>query len=288
MGCVRIPESLYVVLTAVVLGCYGPRISSMDAFPFRMSNLIEAYGTILPDPGQKIWLFIAITVVFAALGRTMRGVTTAGALAGAAVSFAILLGAGLPGFAALVALFVLTWASTRIGYTRKQRLGIAEARVGRDERQVLANLGIAGICSALYAFAGHEQRLLVAMAAALAEAAADTVSSEIGQALGGTPRLITNWKEVPAGTDGGITMAGTLAGGVGAIVVCVVGTVTAVFGWRLLWLCAAAGIIGMLVDSFLGATLERRDVLGHNAVNFISTAIAAVLAVVLSQASRTL
>ena len=34
------------------------------------------------------------------------------------------------------------------------------------------------------------------MAAALAEAAADTVSSEMGQALGGTPRLITSWRKV--------------------------------------------------------------------------------------------
>ncbi len=288
MGCVWIPESLYVVLTAVVLGCYGPRISSMDAFPFRMSNLIEAYGIVLSDPAQKIWLFIAITAVFAALGRAMRGVTTAGALAGAAVSFAILLGAGLPGFAALVALFVLTWASTRIGYTRKQRLGIAEARIGRNERQVFANLGIAGICSALYAVAGHEQRLLFAMGAALAEAAADTVSSEIGQALGGTPRLISNWREVPVGTDGGITIAGMLAGSVGAIVVGVVCATTGLFGWRLFPLCAGAGIAAMLVDSLLGATLEQRNVLGNNEVNFVSTAIAAVLAVVLSQVSRTL
>jgi len=269
-------------------GATGLRISSLNAFPFRMSSLIAAYGTILSDPAQKIWLFATITVVFAALGRAMRGVTTSGALAGAAVSFAILLGAGLPGFAALVALFVLTWASTRIGYTRKQRLGIAEARVGRNERQVLANLGIAGICSTLYAFAGHEQRLLLAMAAALAEAAADTVSSEIGQALGGTPRLITNWSEVPPGTDGGITISGTLAGSVGAIVVCVVAVMTGLFGWRLSPLCAGAGIAGMLVDSLLGATLERRNVLGNNGVNFISTAIAAVLAVVLSQVSRTL
>lgn len=212
----------------------------------------------------------------------MRGVTTAGALAGASVCLAILLGAGLPGFAALVALFLLTWASTRIGYSRKQRLGIAEARVGRDQFQVLANLGVAAICSLLYALGGHEPRLLVAMGAVLAEAAADTVSSEIGQALGGTPRLITNWREVAAGTDGGITIAGSLAGSVGAMAVSFVATVTGLFGGRFLLLCTIAGIAGMLADSLLGATLERRNVLGNNGVNFISTAIAAVLAVLLS------
>jgi uncharacterized protein (TIGR00297 family) len=251
-----------------------------------MSDLAVTSASILSEPAQKAWLFVAITVVFAALGRAIRGVTTAGALAGAAVSFAILLGAGLPGFATLVALFVLTWASTRIGYTRKQRLGIAEAHVGRDERQVLANLGVAAICTLLYAFAGHEQWLLVAVGAALAEAAADTVSSEIGQALGGTPRLIINWREVPAGTDGGITVAGTMAGSFGAIVVALVGAGTGLFGWRFFLLCTVAGIAGMLFDSLLGATLERRNVLGNNGVNFISTAVAAVLAIWLSQVSE--
>ena len=60
---------------------------------------------------------------------------------------------------------------------------------------------------------------MVAMGAALAEAAADTVSSEIGQAVGGVPRLVTNWKLAPSGTDGAITLAGTAAGVVAAIAV---------------------------------------------------------------------
>jgi len=136
-------------------------------------------------------VLFAITVVFAALGRAIHGVTTSGAIAGAAVCLAILWGAGLGGFAALLAVFLLTWAATRIGYASKQRLGTAEADLGRDERQVLANLGVAALCSLLHAPGGRPW-LVIAMTAALAEAAADTVSSEIGQAVGGVPRLITN------------------------------------------------------------------------------------------------
>jgi uncharacterized protein (TIGR00297 family) len=249
-----------------------------------MSTLAIVYGTVVPCPTQKVWALILITAVFAGLGRAIHGVTSSGAMAGAAVCFAILWGAGYGGFAALLAVFLLTWAATRIGYARKQRLGIAEARVGRDEHQVLANLGVAALWSLLYAFGGHDPGLLVAMVAALAEAAADTMSSEIGQALGGAPRLITNWREIPAGTNGGITFAGTLAGTVGAIVVGLVGVVTGLFGWRFVPLCTAAGIAGMLVDSVMGATLERRNVLGNNAVNFVSTMVSAVLAAVFSQA----
>jgi len=50
------------------------------------------------------------------------------------------------------------------------------------------------------------------------------------------------------------------------------------FAWRAFPICAGAGLAGMLADSFLGATLERRELLGNNGVNFISTVIAALTA----------
>ena len=248
-----------------------------------MSDLAEVYSAAQSYPAQKIWALVVITVVFATLGRAIRGVTTSGAIAGAAVCLAILWGAGFGGFAALLAVFLLTWAATRIGYARKLRLGMAEAHTGRDERQVLANLGVAAVGSLLYVFGGREARLLLAVTAALAEAAADTVSSEIGQAVGGVPRLITNWSKVPAGTDGAITLVGTLAGTGGAIVVASVAMVGGLFPKHHLPICIVAGVAGMLADSVLGAALERRGVLKNNAVNLISTAMAAGVAGLLSQ-----
>jgi uncharacterized protein (TIGR00297 family) len=150
----------------------------------------------------KSWIPALVSLVFAGFGRAVRGVTTAGALAGAIVSFALIVAAGPRGFTSLFVVFLLTWGSTRIGYARKQTLGTAERRAGRNALQVLANLGVAAFCALLYATAWRNPQLLIALGAALAEAAADTVSSEIGQAVGGTPRLITNWKPLPAGTDG--------------------------------------------------------------------------------------
>jgi uncharacterized protein (TIGR00297 family) len=120
------------------------------------------------------------------------------------------------------------------------------------------------------------------MAAALAEAGADTVSSEMGQALGGIPRLITNWKKVEPGTDGAITLAGTMDGATAAIAVALVFALSRTFSWRSFAVCAGAGVLGMIFDSCLGATLERKRLLGNNAVNFASTIFAAVLAFLLS------
>ena len=206
-------------------------------------------------------------------------------MAGGLVCFAILLGAGPGGFSALLVLFLLTWAATRVGHAHKQRLGMAEARGGRNAAQVLANVGMAALCALLF-MVFRDQRLMVAFGAALAEAAADTVSSEIGQALGGTPRLVTNWKPVLAGTDGAISVAGTVAGAAAAVLVGLTCVLARVLDWHQFLICAGAGTFGLIVDSLLGATLERRAVLGNNGVNFLSTAVAAGLAVLLSTFHR--
>src|SRR5579872_3149379 len=212
----------------------------------------------------------------------VRGVTAGGAFAGAAVCFALLWVTDLAGFAGLLAVFVLTWVTTRFGYKRKQRLGTAEARSGRNALQVLANLGTSAICAVLYTTLLPDVRFLVAMAAALAEAAADTVSSEMGQALGRAPRLITTWQKVEPGTNGAVTLAGTMDGATAATAVALVFALSGIFSWRSFAICAGAGVAGMIFDSFLGATLERSHWLGNNAVNFASTIIAAVLAFLLS------
>lgn len=243
-----------------------------------MNHLADYSGTLLVNPAQKTVAFATLTLIFAALGRIVHGVTTGGAVAGAAVCFALLWAAGLGGFAALLTVFLLTWIATRIGYGRKQRLGTAEARTGRNALQVLANLGTAAACAVLYVAVRPDRRLLIATAAALAEAAADTVSSEIGQAVGGAPRLITTWQKVSHGTDGAITLAGTLAGAAASIAVALVFVLANIFAWRWFAVCAGAGVAGMIFDSLLGATLERRHLLGNNAVNFASTIIAAGMA----------
>jgi uncharacterized protein (TIGR00297 family) len=247
----------------------------------KMRHLDQIAVILAVGHGRNLWLFALSTIVFACLGRAVRGVTTGGALIGAVVCFALLWAAGIGGFAALLTVFVLTWIATRFGYRRKQRLGTAEAKTGRDAIQVLANLGVASACALLFV-AAPKAGLRVAMGAALAEAAADTVSSEIGQAIGGVPRLITNWRRAAPGTNGAITLLGSAAGVIAACIGALVCRLTGVFGSRAALICAGAALAGTIADSILGATLEHRRVLGNNGVNFISTAIAAVLAILIS------
>ena len=226
------------------------------------------------------WPNIALSASFALFAWLVRAVTGEGALTGALVLVVLLWDAGWRGFLALSSVFLLTWAATRMGYDRKQALGMAEARKGRDAAQVFSNLAIAAGCALAHRFR-PDPRLLAALVAALGEAAADTVASEIGQAAGRRPRLVTNWQPVPSGTDGAITLIGTLTGALAAALVTVISALAHLVGPHAAEVAGIAAVLGMMADSCLGATIERRGLVGNNLVNFLSTAIAASLALLL-------
>ncbi len=167
--------------------------------------------------------------------------------------------------AALVVMFALTFAATRFGRASKESRGLAEARSGRRASQVVANLGVAALCASVGWHFG--------CVAALAEAAADTVSSEVGQAFGGRVWLITTFRRVAAGKDGGVSLAGTALGMAAAALVVRAGAAPHAF-----WPVFTAACAGLAFDSVLGATVEARGWMGNDLVNFGSTLFAALMA----------
>jgi uncharacterized protein (TIGR00297 family) len=226
---------------------------------------------------ERLAIAAVVTLGFAVLARALRGVNRSGALAGGLACFVLFAGAGPVAFAALAALFLMTWVATRLGYRRKLALGIAERREGRNALQVLANLAVAALGSVVFSATGNRVWLIAALAA-LAEAATDTVASEIGQYRGPDARLITTWERVPPGTDGGITIPGSIAGLAAGLAIAAVATVGGMLPQAQLWIPVAAGFAGMLIDSILGATLQSRGWISNQAVNFFATLAAAALA----------
>jgi len=247
-----------------------------------MPNLLSTWILIGWDPeARRFWLALLVTLGFTAVARWLRGVSLSGSIAGAMICFVLFWLAGAGAFAALVSVFVLTWLATRFGYQRKQRLGTAENRRGRTGSQVLANLATATVFAVLSTFRG-KGAFLLASVAALSEAAADTVSSEFGQALEDRARLITTWEVVPAGTNGGVTLVGTLSGIVAAATVSGVSHLAGLVSLVGAGYSTLAAAAGMMSDSYMGVTLERRELLNNNWVNFLGTVIAAAVALLLA------
>jgi uncharacterized protein (TIGR00297 family) len=249
---------------------------------FDLASALSSWTKTAAPSARQLWLATGMTLGFTLLARWLRGVTDGGAAVGAVICFLLYLGAGPAGFVALVSLFVLTWVTTRWGYQKKQRLGVAEKRDGRRATQVLANLGLAGLCALLHVLKPAQPAYLLAMAAALSEAAADTVSSEMGQVSADRARLITTWERVPAGSDGGVSPIGTLAGIVAAALLSLVCSATGILPWRWFGVSLIAAAAGMTADSYMGASLERRKVLNNDEVNFLSTGVAVAIALLLA------
>jgi uncharacterized protein (TIGR00297 family) len=224
-------------------------------------------------PAEKPFLSaLAITAVFALLAWFAGGVNISGALAGSAVAFIMAI-RDFRMFLALLVVFAVTLVATRIGYRRKQQLRTAEPSGGRTAAQAMANLGIAALVVAV-APAGWPVLAL----AALAEAAADTASSEIGMAFPGRTVLIGTLKPIPPGTDGGVSARGTLAALLAATAIAAAALWTAMASLYDAAFIATAGFLGVQVDSLLGAIFERRGRLNNDLVNLLSTAATAGIA----------
>jgi uncharacterized protein (TIGR00297 family) len=220
---------------------------------------------------------LVVTALFAALAYIIGMVSRGGALGGFLVGVLIYASLGPQGFAVL-ALFVVGGSLlTRFGYGRKRRSGTAEAGGGRrGARNALANCTVAVACALLYALTSSDT-FATAFVASLGAAFADTAESEVGQLYSRTPRLITTLEKVPPGTDGAVSLPGTLAGIAAAALTAALGLALGlVDGPASMLLVALAAFLGTVVDSLVGALAPR---VGNELTNVLCTLVAAALVV---------
>ena len=202
---------------------------------------------------------------------------------------------GPRGWIAVVAYLLLGSLVTRLGFARKRQQGLAEARGGRRGPENVWGSAATGALLALLipvVPVPCQPLLLIGFAASFAAKLADTFGSEIGKRWGRRTLLITTLKPVPPGTEGAISLEGTAASAAGGLLMALIcaglgllpghqpgslALVTAVV------LVTAVALVATLLESVIGATLQRRfGWLSNELVNGLQTAIAALLAMAIA------
>lgn len=246
--------------------------------------------------------YYVIPLLLALFGYMIRSLTLSGALATACVGAGVVYGLGLPGLFVLILFFGSSSLLSRFGKVKKRGVDeIIEKEGARDAMQVIANGGSAFAGAVLCEVTGDTDWLLLFLGA-IAGSNADTWASEIGPLSKKDPVLIGEWRRVPAGTSGAVSLLGTTATVAGAAFIALAGAL--LFDeWRLFLLITAVGTLGSLLDTWFGKRFQRRyrcvvcgrgtekkahhgvpteliegkRLIGNDAVNFTSSTIAALI-----------
>ncbi len=239
-------------------------------------GLVELDPTVVPT---RVLVGLAVSVFFGYVAYALETASIQGMLTGVLLAFLAIVLGGYGWFALLITFFGIGGLSSKFRYEEKRERGIAEANEGaRGSGNVLANSAVALVAVLAFAASGSvgmpPALFLFAYAGSVATAMADTLSSEIG-GLYDRPRLVTTLRRVEPGTDGAVTWQGELAGLVGAGIIAGLAAVSFDLGPAATLVVLVGGVVGMTVDSLLGATLEGRT-LGNQSVNLLATLAGAV------------
>jgi uncharacterized protein (TIGR00297 family) len=198
---------------------------------------------------------------------------------------------GWAGYGVVMFYFLVGSGVTRVGKAQKEAAGIAEKRSGARGPENVWGSALTGMLCAIailllrqFALASTTlpwiEWLSLAYVASFSTKLSDTCASEIGKAYGKRTFLITTLQPVPAGTEGAVSLEGTLAGIVASVAIALVGWGVGLIDGIGVLICTGAAFIGTNAESLIGATLQEQwDWMTNEMVNFLNTLIGAIAAV---------
>ncbi|WOL14653.1 hypothetical protein Cni_G23434 [Canna indica] len=266
-----------------------PKATRLQELAAVQDTLIDLVGASPPTWKAALASNLLIFVVGSPI--LVSGLTVSG------IGAAFLLGTlswrafGPSGFLIVAWYFVVGTAATKLKITQKEALGVAEKRKGRRGPGSVIGSGAAGcVCAFLSiydiggaAFAGLWR---LGFVASFCTKLSDTVSSEIGKAYGKTTYLVTTFKVVPRGTEGAVSMEGTIAGLLASVFLASISYFLGEVDLPQVAICVLASQIANFGESLIGATLQDKDTskwLNNDVVNVINISIGSILAVLIQQ-----
>jgi len=238
-------------------------------------------------PPTVPWPWIAANTVLAIAGYLLHSVDDSGALLGWILGAIIIIGGGPPMYVALLAFFIIGTLCTKAGYARKSAAGLAQEKGGvRGAEHAFANVGVAAIC-AIACWRGLGLVPMFMGIAALATATADTAGSEIGQLIGRRSFHPLTFRRLERGTNGAISLEGTFAGIIGALIVAIAGVSMAAHQLRpgfigtveidkahTIAVVTACAVVGSYLESVVGSYARG---VTDSVMNLFNTAAGAIL-----------
>jgi uncharacterized protein (TIGR00297 family) len=230
---------------------------------------------------EGVLVALAVTTVLGYVSYAIETASLPGMLTGVLLALLTIVLGDWRWFLLLIVFYGVGGFSTKFRTETKVERGIADVQDdARGSGNVLANSLVALVAVVAHAASPHYTGVagtvfLFAFAGAVAAAMSDTLSSEIG-GIFDDPILVTSFERVEPGTDGAITWQGEVAGVAGAgLIAGIAGVAFGVIAVPGTALVLGAGVLGMTVDSVLGATIEGRWV-GNEGVNLLATLAAAI------------
>ncbi|MGI6009170.1 MAG: DUF92 domain-containing protein [Methanomethylophilus sp.] len=223
---------------------------------------------------------LAVLVIAAVLSAVayLKGFLTKGGAAGAFVTAsAVGLGGSIWWLIAYIVFPAIAFAATLLKLDEKTRKGLQEGKKGERGLPNIIGVGLAPSIIAVVnlidqTFGGGdaEEFLACAFVSAVAVSMADTISSEIG-VLDDKVWMITTFKRVEPGINGGVSRMGLLSSLIASFVYAFIGWALVFQEIDLLFLIpAVCGMIGNLLDSLVGAVLENRGYISKYGNNFVT------------------
>ena len=172
---------------------------------------------------------------------------------------------------------------TKVGYEFKKDRGIAEKRGGRRGAENVWGSAATGLFFAMMSKLNLANLVFykIGFAASFAAKLADTFGSEIGKRFGGDTYLITSFKKVERGTEGGISLEGTAASIVGAIFMSLIMFVLSIISTKYQFVIVViSGFLATITESFIGAKFQDKYKLSNELVNSIQTSISSIIAII--------